>query len=51
MRWLHAWLTYFACSPVFRAFDKDNDSYLSPKEWVQGMSVLLRGTLDEKMEC
>lgn len=37
--------------PVFRAFDKDNDSYLSPKEWVQGMSVMLRGTLDEKMEC
>jgi hypothetical protein len=35
---------------VFRAFDKDSDSRLNRKEWVQGMSVILRGTLDEKME-
>ena len=36
---------------VFRAFDKDSDSHLSTKEWVHGMSVVLRGTLEEKMEC
>ncbi|XP_055076596.1 calaxin [Misgurnus anguillicaudatus] len=35
---------------VFRSFDKDNDSYVSVKEWVQGLSVLLRGTLDEKIK-
>ncbi|XP_006636221.2 calaxin isoform X1 [Lepisosteus oculatus] len=35
---------------VFRAFDKDNDSYISIKEWVEGLSVFLRGTLDEKIK-
>ncbi|TSK31458.1 EF-hand calcium-binding domain-containing protein 1 [Bagarius yarrelli] len=35
---------------VFRAFDKDNDSYISVKEWVEGLSVFLRGTLDEKIK-
>nr|NP_001027760.1 calaxin [Ciona intestinalis]BAB85848.1 calaxin [Ciona intestinalis] len=35
---------------VFRAFDKDSDSYISLTEWVEGLSVFLRGTLDEKME-
>ncbi|XP_051527097.1 calaxin isoform X1 [Myxocyprinus asiaticus] len=34
---------------VFRAFDKDNDSYISVKEWVEGLSVFLRGTLEEKI--
>lgn len=36
---------------VFRTFDKDNDGFLSVKEWIAGLSVLLRGTLDEKMKC
>lgn len=36
---------------VFRAFDKDNDSYVSVKEWIEGLSVFLRGTLDEKIKC
>jgi Ca2+-binding EF-hand superfamily protein len=40
----------FFMDRLFRAFDKDSDSRLNRKEWVQGMSVILRGTLDEKME-
>ncbi|XP_066571567.1 calaxin isoform X2 [Amia ocellicauda] len=35
---------------VFRAFDKDNDSYVNIREWVGGLSVFLRGTLDEKIK-
>ncbi|KAJ1101023.1 hypothetical protein NDU88_006097 [Pleurodeles waltl] len=35
---------------VFRAFDKDNDSYINVTEWVQGLSVFLRGTLDERIK-
>lgn len=35
---------------VFRAFDKDSDSYINTKEWVEGLSVFLRGTLDEKIK-
>ena len=36
---------------VFREFDSDSDSYLSQEEFVNGMSIFLRGTLDELMEC
>ncbi|XP_069371975.1 calaxin-like [Paralichthys olivaceus] len=35
---------------VFRTFDKDDDGFISKKEWVEGLSVLLRGTLEEKMK-
>ncbi|KAF4076542.1 hypothetical protein AMELA_G00216300 [Ameiurus melas] len=35
---------------VFRGFDKDNDSYISVKEWIEGLAVFLRGTLDEKIK-
>ncbi|KAM5157593.1 calaxin [Mantella aurantiaca] len=35
---------------VFRAFDKDNDSYISVTEWIEGLSVFLRGTLEEKIK-
>ncbi|KAM4689813.1 calaxin [Discoglossus pictus] len=35
---------------VFRGFDKDNDSYISVAEWIEGLSVFLRGTLDEKIK-
>ncbi|KAL0961897.1 hypothetical protein UPYG_G00333100 [Umbra pygmaea] len=35
---------------VFRAFDKDNDSYVGVKEWIEGLSIFLRGTLDEKIK-
>lgn len=36
---------------VFRGFDKDNDGCISVIEWVYGLSVFLRGTLEEKMKC
>ncbi|XP_072028636.1 calaxin-like isoform X2 [Amphiura filiformis] len=35
---------------VLRAFDKDSDSYVNQSEWVFGMSVFLKGTLEERME-
>ncbi|KAM6375773.1 calaxin isoform 1-T1 [Alca torda] len=35
---------------VFRAFDKDNDSCISVVEWVEGLSVFLRGTLKERIK-
>ncbi|KAH1177917.1 EF-hand calcium-binding domain-containing protein 1 isoform X2 [Mauremys mutica] len=35
---------------VFRAFDTDNDSCVSVTEWVEGLSIFLRGTLEEKMK-
>ena len=36
---------------VFKAFDKDNDSHLNEEEWILGMSVFLKGTLDECCKC
>jgi len=36
---------------VYRSFDKDSDGFLSQEEWVVGMSVFLRGTINEKIEC
>ena len=36
---------------VFRAFDKDSDGFVSKEEWVNGLSVFLKGNLDEKMKC
>ncbi|KAL4222168.1 EF-hand calcium-binding domain-containing protein 1 [Mactra antiquata] len=33
---------------VFKAFDADNDGYISDEEWVIGMSVFLKGTLEEQ---
>ncbi|XP_051775211.1 calaxin-like [Erpetoichthys calabaricus] len=35
---------------VFCAFDKDNDGYICLEEWIGGLSVFLRGSLDEKIE-
>lgn len=40
----------FFMDRVFREFDSDSDSYLSQEEFVNGMSIFLRGTLDELME-
>ena len=34
---------------MFRAFDKDMDSFLSQEEWVLGLSVFLKGTLEERV--
>ena len=36
---------------VFRAFDKDSDSFINLTEWVEGLAVFIRGTLEEKIEC
>ena len=36
---------------VFKAFDKDSDGFLNQEEWIKGLSLFLRGTLEEKMEC
>ena len=41
----------FFMDRVFRAFDKDSDSFLSHDEWVLGMSIFLRGNLEQKTEC
>ncbi|NXD18968.1 EFCB1 protein, partial [Spelaeornis formosus] len=35
---------------VFSIFDKDNDGCITMVEWVEGLGVLLRGTLEEKMK-
>ncbi|XP_022602933.1 EF-hand calcium-binding domain-containing protein 1 isoform X2 [Seriola dumerili] len=35
---------------VFRTFDNDNDGFVGIKEWIEGLSVFLRGTLDEKIK-
>ncbi|XP_068584608.1 calaxin isoform X2 [Cebidichthys violaceus] len=35
---------------VFWTFDKDNDGLISMKEWIEGLSVFLRGTLDEQIQ-
>ncbi len=37
-----------AFSSVFKAFDLDNDGYISLEEWVKGLSVFLRGDFGEK---
>ncbi|NXJ91312.1 EFCB1 protein, partial [Corythaixoides concolor] len=35
---------------VFRIFDRDNDSCINVVEWVEGLSVFLRGTLEERIK-
>ncbi|KAM4794479.1 calaxin isoform 3-T3 [Cyanocitta cristata] len=35
---------------VFNIFDRDNDGCITVVEWVEGLGVLLRGTLDEKIK-
>eukprot|EP00053_Salpingoeca_punica_P003838 m.45479 g.45479 ORF g.45479 m.45479 type:complete len:203 (-) comp12448_c0_seq1:197-805(-) len=35
---------------VFRAFGKNNENALCEEEWTSGMSVFLRGSLDEQIE-
>uniref|UniRef100_H0V0L4 Calaxin n=1 Tax=Cavia porcellus TaxID=10141 RepID=H0V0L4_CAVPO len=37
-------------SLVFRGFDKDNDGSINVTEWVNGLSLFLRGSLEEKMK-
>ncbi|KAK3715613.1 hypothetical protein QZH41_000987 [Actinostola sp. cb2023] len=35
---------------VFRAFDKDTDSFIRMEDWILGLSVFLRGSLDKRTE-
>ncbi|NWQ73364.1 EFCB1 protein, partial [Columbina picui] len=35
---------------VFRIFDTAYDSWISVVEWVEGLSIFLRGTLDERIK-
>ncbi|NXM97145.1 EFCB1 protein, partial [Sylvia borin] len=35
---------------VFSTFDRSNDGCITVVEWVEGLAVLLRGTLEEKMK-
>ncbi|XP_072507615.1 calaxin-like isoform X1 [Notamacropus eugenii] len=35
---------------VFGAFDKDSDNHISITEWVEGLSIFLRGTFEEKVK-
>ncbi|KAM9102508.1 EF-hand calcium-binding domain-containing protein 1 isoform X2 [Sarcophilus harrisii] len=35
---------------LFRAFDRDNDGFVNVTEWVAGLCVFLRGSLEEKMK-
>ena len=39
------------CLLVFKAFDRDNDSFVNMEDWVKGLSVFLRGSLEEQMHC
>ena len=41
----------FVSISVFKAFDKNNDSFVCMEEWVCGLSIFLKGTLDEKIKC
>ncbi|XP_013877058.1 EF-hand calcium-binding domain-containing protein 1 [Austrofundulus limnaeus] len=41
---------YMMMDGVFRAFDKDRNGFISLEEWIQGLSVFLRGTLKEKIK-
>ena len=33
----------------YKNFDPNNNSYISMEDWCKGLSVVLRGTLDEKI--
>ncbi|NXJ16306.1 EFCB1 protein, partial [Odontophorus gujanensis] len=35
---------------VFHTFDKDDDNCINVVEWVEGLSVFLRGTLEERIK-
>ncbi|XP_068956016.1 calaxin isoform X1 [Petaurus breviceps papuanus] len=35
---------------VFRGFDRDNDGFVSVTEWISGLCIFLRGSLEEKMK-
>ncbi|XP_047461456.1 EF-hand calcium-binding domain-containing protein 1 [Mugil cephalus] len=35
---------------VFKTFDKDNDGHVTMREWIEGLSVFLRGNMDEQIK-
>ncbi|ESP01559.1 hypothetical protein LOTGIDRAFT_139478, partial [Lottia gigantea] len=37
----------FLMDRVFKAFDTDNDSYLKAEEWVRGLSIFLKGEVED----
>ena len=41
--------TLFFMERVFKAFDQDNDGFIDEVEWVKGLSIFLRGAIDEKI--
>jgi hypothetical protein len=43
-------LIYFVLS-VFRAFDRDSDNHINQDEWVLGLSVFLKGDIEELTKC
>jgi len=44
-------LHFFVFILVYRAFDTDSDGFVNMEEWVHGLSVFLRGTLDQQTQC
>jgi len=36
---------------IFNVFDRNRDGVISFREFVNGLSVMTRGTPDEKLEC
>ncbi len=36
---------------VFRVFDTDADNHISFEEYIRGMTVFLKGKLDERLKC
>ena len=41
----------FPLAVVFRVFDSDADNHISFEEYIKGMSVFLKGKLEERMKC
>nr|BAH14408.1 unnamed protein product [Homo sapiens] len=35
------------CKHLFRGFDKDNDGCVNVLEWIHGLSLFLRGSLEK----
>lgn len=48
---LHKFKMHLIPFSVFRTFDRNNDNCISVVEWVEGLSVFLRGTLEERIKC
>ncbi|KAJ8313915.1 hypothetical protein KUTeg_008476, partial [Tegillarca granosa] len=42
---------HYIWKKVFKAFDQDSDGCISEREWIEGLSIFLRGTFKEKINC